>query len=69
MQTLKVGDRVRVNQTYEEEKHQGEKGTIASIDTLSWPIGVYLEGHVGRLQFAPHELDLLDENYHTEPPC
>jgi hypothetical protein len=73
MTTLKVGDRVSINKT-EVTQLRGREGVVVSIDELSWPVGVRLEYSDGSftngtMQFDPSELDLLDEDYHTEPPC
>lgn len=73
LEDFKVGDRVRINESYKSVGASGETGTvIAVVENGVWPIRVaadiLLDGvEVG--YFYPDELDILDENYPNEVPC
>lgn len=69
---FRVGDRVRVNASYDGEAKAGETGTVTATDGRLYPIevraDVLLDGIKDGL-FFEEELDLLDVPVPAEVPC
>lgn len=72
--TINLGDRVQVNQRYQDPAFLGQEGKVVSIDDMPWPVAVRLDNDLlgqGTYQFDQTELDTLDEDEFLTPevPC